>query len=204
MPRKAHRQKPHPAPQRRSKATSRAGQSPQFIASLAVSLDGYIASVDGEVSWLEPYSDALAGFGTFIKTLGALVMGRGTYDFMVRHPMGASPYGPLPMYVLSNRPLAALPSPAPPITRISGDIRELAEQLRSATNGHIWLMGGGVTLKAFLEADLIDRWDLAVIPVILGDGIPLLPKATPAVRSLRLARTRTFKSGVVSLVYERC
>jgi dihydrofolate reductase len=68
---------------------------------------------------------------------------------------------------------------------------------------HIWLLGGGRTLRAFLEADLIDRWQLHVVPVVLGSGIPFLPKLGFRVRDMSLIRTKSYPSGVVELCYER-
>ena len=79
----------------------------------------------------------------------------------------------------------------------------MASRLKAGTKKHIWVMGGGIVLRAFLEVGLIDRWQLFVVPVILGDGIPLLPKLDFAVRSLALSRTKAYPSGVVELCYDR-
>ena len=86
----------------------RKGAAPKLIAYIAASVDGYIAAPDGSCDWLEPYSDALVDMPKFYKSIGACVMGRGTYDFMLRNPLGASLFGSRAIYVLSHRELPPL------------------------------------------------------------------------------------------------
>lgn len=186
---------PKSAPTRNAKASSPTAPT-RFVAYIAVSLDGFIADPSGGVGWLDPYMDAAAGFSAFMKSVRAAVMGRATYDFTLNHP-GA--HGSLPCYVLTHRPLA----PAPHVIPHSGDVTTLADRIRREVPGDVWLAGGGVVLKAFLEADLVDIWRLFIIPAALGDGIPLLPRTSFVPRHLSLTGTHAFKSGVVELDYER-
>jgi dihydrofolate reductase len=165
-----------------------------------MSLDGFIAGPRGEVGFLDPHDDAMADFGAFIKTLGAIVIGRSSFDFMAAHS-ASSPFGDLPIHVLTHRPLNS-DAYRGPITPVSGDVTELAARLRAEHRGDIWLMGGGKVYRQFHERGLIDRWDISIVPVILGRGIPLLPDAAYAVSRLTLANCRTSPSGVVSVVYE--
>lgn len=165
---------------------------------VGISLDGYIAAPDGRVDWLNPYADARSGFGPFIKTIGSTVMGRGTYDQAVAQ--GASSFGDLPSYVVTHRPFTAPSSSVMPFT---GDLAELVGQIRARHAGDIWLMGGGGVTKSFLEADLIDIWSVAFVPTLLGDGIPMFPRAAFPERRLQLVRSRTYPSGVIELRYER-
>ncbi|MDQ2978451.1 MAG: dihydrofolate reductase family protein [Acidobacteriota bacterium] len=163
-----------------------------------MSLDGYLASPDGGVDWLDPYADARAGFAPFLKTIGSAVLGRVTYDHAAAHGYGN--FGEMPSYVVTHRPLRP---PSPTIFPFTGDLAELVGQIRARHSGDIWLMGGGRLTKAFQEADLIDTWTVAFVPTLLGAGIPLFPPAAFAERRVALVRTDTYPSGVVELRYER-
>ena len=164
----------------------------------AMSLDGYIASPDGGYEWLEPYADARAGYGAFMKTIGSAVMGRTTYDKAV--DQGHTEFGGIPTYVVTHRPFVP---PSPDIIPYSGELGQLVEELRERHPRDIWLMGGGILTNAFREADLIDLWSIAVIPTVLGAGLPMFPPMTFGERRLRLVHTRKYPSGVVALGYER-
>src|SRR5688572_8161 len=169
--------------------------------SLAVSLDGYIASDDGGVAWLDPYMDAAAGFGEFMKQIGSFVMGRTTYDQALKMGgMGGGSGGKPTWWVLTHRPIHPLPEGVIPW---SGDAADLLRDIDAkAKPGDTWLMGGGKAIVPFREAGLIDRWELAVIPIVLGKGIPLFVPGSREPDALRLVETKTFKSGVVALTYE--
>lgn len=178
-------------------------REPRMVVALAASIDGFIATPDGGVEWLTPYPEALVDFPKFLKTIGSIVMGRATYDTTLQIvPPGSdhSPFGVAPVYVLTNRPLP----PAPAAIPVSSDVRDLADRIRrECPRGDVWLMGGGVVLREFLDAGLIDRWKIAVIPVILGEGIPLLARTGTCLHSYRLASTRKYRDGVIELCYDR-
>ena len=165
---------------------------------VGISLDGHIAAPDGGVSWLEPYSDARAGFAPFAKTIGSTIMGRGTYDYAVAQ--GHANFGGMPTYVVTNRELT--PN-SPGVIPYAGDLSRLVTDMRERHPRDIWLMGGGRLTKSFQEADLIDIWSIAWVPTLLGAGLPLFPQGTFAERRLRLADTRTYPSGVIECRYER-
>jgi dihydrofolate reductase len=74
--------------------------------------------------------------------------------------------------------------------------------VRERPGKDIWLMGGGELARAFLNADLVDRLHLGVVPVLLGAGIPLFPSGFPQ-RDFRLIENKTFSKGLISLMYER-
>jgi dihydrofolate reductase len=166
---------------------------------VGISLDGYIAAPDGGVDWLNPYSDAGAGFKPFIKTIGSTVMGRTTYDHAVARG-GYAGDANMPTYVVTHRPLE---TGSPYVIPFTGDLPELVTRIRATTKGDIWLLGGGGVAKSFHEADLIDIWSVAFVPTLLGSGLPMFPPATFGVRRLKLARTHVYPSGVVELRYER-
>jgi dihydrofolate reductase len=165
-----------------------------------MSLDGYIADEDGGVAWLDPYMDAAQDFMKFMKEISAAIVGRTTYDHALRmgRPFGGSG---TPTWVLTHRPIEPLPKGVFPWT---GDLKALLEDIdRKARPGDIWLMGGGKAILPFHEAGLIDRWEIGLIPTVLGNGIPMFLPSAKHDAALRLVETKSFPSGTVALTYER-
>ncbi len=153
---------------------------------LGCSLDGCIAGPDDDLSWLHsdsessdgpskgepPPSDAL-DFVTFMGQVGAMLMGRRTYDVIAG--MGVWPYGETPVLVATRRPLATAQSTVRPI---AGDIAEVvAEAQRIAGEKDVYLDGGALARQA-LDAGLVDEMVLTYVPIILGDGIRLFDGLT--------------------------
>lgn len=169
---------------------------PRCIAYIAVSADGYIADAGGGLDWLAAYDARAYGYDAFLASIGTIVMGRSTYDDVLRQ--GAWPYPGKTAFVLTGRPLPETPAGAD--ARAFADVRELAAAMRVPGGPDVWIEGGGRTLRALLDLGAVDRLDLFVIPVLLGDGIPLFPRAGPR-RSLILESTRAFPDGVVALTY---
>lgn len=179
-------------------AASAKAHGPLFRAALAVSLDGYIADSKGSVDWLNAYFSREIDFMAFANTIGITVCGRKTFDISLSQGHGGGGRA----VVLTHRPLK---KPSPGLEAFSGDVRELAGRLRAelaGTGKDIWLMGGGESIAPFHAAGLVDRWELGIIPVLLGDGIPLFPKNSLPPRGLRLTHSRTLKNGIVEAWYE--
>jgi dihydrofolate reductase len=166
------------------------------VAYLAASLDGYIAGPGDDMGWLPEFDGDATGFHDFFREVGAIAMGRRTYEWIVDHAADW-PYGELPAYVLS----ASLPAgPAAHVTITPGPVGDLAATLRDG-EGIAWLVGGGGLYAAFAAADLIDLWIVTVMPVMLGAGVPMLPGHGGAYRRLELAETRTLSGGCVQSHY---
>lgn len=162
---------------------------------LAVSADGYIAPPDGSFAWLEPFPATEFGFDAFFAGVGSLVMGRTTFEDMRR--MGPSPFDALPTVVVTSRPLAAGPQvEAVPVAGIENAVRRLREGPKD-----IWLFGGGRTIAACLDLQLVDTLELAVIPRLLGSGLPLFPPRAAGMDALRLVEARKMKKDVLWLAY---
>lgn len=176
------------------------GRHPLFRVSLAVSLDGYIASPDGGVKWLDPFFTPEIDFGGFMRTIGITVWGRKTFDLALN--MGTALADGGPAVVLTHR---QLPKRTPKrVEAFEGDVGELAARLRAelaGTGKDVWLGGGGLSLVPFHETGLVDRWELSVIPCLLGEGIPLFPSHRESLRALNLVRTKSLSNGIVSLDY---
>ena len=162
---------------------------------IACSLDGFIAGVGDDLSWLPgsggddassepdraPEADAADdhGFGAFFERVGALLMGRRTYD-VVRGFEGDWFYGDKPVLVATSRPLG---EPAAPTVRaVSGSPAELLDVAHEAAGEGIVYVDGGVLIRSFLDAGLIDEMTVSIIPVILGAGIQLFAGAARRTR----------------------
>ncbi|HLT38903.1 MAG TPA: dihydrofolate reductase family protein [Enhygromyxa sp.] len=168
-----------------------------FIAS---SLDGFIAGPDDDLSWLpqpssEPGGDF--GYGAFMAEVGALLMGRRTFDVVLGFG-GEWPYGERPVLVTTHRPL---PSSAPASARaVSGSITELVEAAREAAGGRDVYIDGGDLIRQALDAELIDELVVTLIPVILGAGHPLFAGAQRR-HALELIEHTAHAGGLISLRY---
>lgn len=170
----------------------------QVVLYIASSLDGRVAGAGHDLSWLEPFSDALAGFEAFQKTLGAAVMGRTTFDVCAGMEWA---YGALPVRVLTRRAFerpASLPQIAD-VTPVAGSLESVVESIRRECASDVWLVGGGDVVAQAIKADVIDRIRLFTIPVVLGEGPLLVPHVADSVRRWKLTATQTFSSGVVEL-----
>jgi dihydrofolate reductase len=124
------------------------------------------------------------GFPEFIEGCDAAVMGRNTFAPALGAP--AWPWPGLRVFVVTSRPLPAN-TPAGVIAGADGPAA-LAEQLRTrGSDGDVHLVGGPRTIRAFHEIGALDRLELVVLPILLGDGVPLSPRLAPSV-PLRLLR----------------
>ncbi len=171
---------------------------PKKIVYIALSLDGRVADERGSVAWLDEYQDEDYGYDAFVAGLGALVMGRRTYDQVLG--FGAWPYAPLPCYVLTTRPLEPDP-PAGVVAWTESPDALLHELERQAGERAVWLVGGPQSLRPFIERGAVDRWEIFVMPCLLGHGPVLFGGGLPATE-LRLVEQQAYANGVLRLVYE--
>ncbi len=148
---------------------------------MAISLDGFIADENGDVGWLnelpppeDPNEDM--GFGALMQSIDRLVMGRNTFNQVLK--FGSWPYGDTPVTVLSHQsPPIELPAGAK-LSFTKGSPETLIQLFQSEGDSHIYLDGGNV-IQQFLSADLIDEFILTQVPVLLGNGISLFTEALP-------------------------
>lgn len=159
---------------------------------VACSLDGFIAGPDDDFDWIPP--EPTFDFEALFAEFDVLVMGRRTWD--VVRASGES--FPGKHVVVASRTLDAA---AHPDVEIVGDgLRDRIAELREGSGGDVWLYGGGDLFAQVLAWDLVDTVELALMPILLGGGIPFLPG--PAARHrLDLTGLRRYPSGMVLLEY---
>jgi len=161
---------------------------------VAASLDGFIAGPNGEYDWI--VMDRAIDFAALYKEFDTAVMGRKTYQMMTAQGGNGAMPG-LEVVVFSR----TLPAATHRGVRIyNDDPRDVVAALKAKSGRDIWLFGGGSLFRSLLDAGLVDTVEVAVMPVLLGAGIPLLPPG--ASTTLVLADKKTLpKSGIVVLAY---
>lgn len=168
-----------------------------LILYIATSLDGYIARKDGSIDWL-PNSDAAdADHRQFYATIDGLLMGRRTYDQVLT--FGEWPYSGKPNYVFTYHPPGQYPEG---VQFISGSPKDALALMDREHLQRIWLVGGTEVALPFLRQSLIEEYVIFLMPLLLGDGIPLFPAGIPE-QGLDLASAGTIGDGMVKLVYRR-
>ena len=164
--------------------------------SVAMSLDGYIAGPNGEIDWI--VIDPDIDFGALMVAFDTLLLGRKTYE-ATRQQGGTGGMPGMEAYVFS-RTLRQADCPGVTVSHQPADTLAV---LKAARGKDIWLFGGGSLFRSLLELGLVDAVEVAVIPVLLGGGLPLLPHPAKEAK-LRLVSHRVYeKTGTVSLEYAR-
>ena len=165
---------------------------------IAASIDGYIARTDGGIDWLSSVEKENEdyGYGEFLDSVDTTLMGRKTYDD-VRGFGGPFPYPGLNNYVFSRQEQGP---DSNPVQHVTENPAAFVKGLKSQPGGNIWLIGGGQLNTLLLNAGLIDEMILSIIPIVLGEGIPLFgghPKET----KWRLTKHEVFDTGLVQVRY---
>lgn len=160
---------------------------------LAMSLDGYIADPNGGYDWI--VMDPEIDFGAMFKRYDAVLMGRKSYA--AAQGQGYGMPGPK-AYVFSK----TLKREDCPGATVSRDPEKTVTALKKEKGKDIWLFGGGELFKSLLQLQLVDAVEVAIIPVLLGDGLPMLPKSRYRA-NLKLTQQRLFKTtGTLLLNYD--
>ena len=172
----------------------------KVIVHIGASADGYIARPDGDLEWLtsRPAPKGFYGMSEFTKSIDTKVLGRKTYEASLRLGAKFDPKSGTRTIVFSRH---APPADTPPgVEFVSGGIRPLVSRLREQPGKNIWLMGGGDLIASFLDERAIDEFVVSVVPVFIGDGIPLIARRHRHV-PLALDSVERFEDGLVQLRY---
>lgn len=169
----------------------------KVIVHIATSADGYIARPDDDLDWLteRPKPAGFYGIGAFMKSVDTLILGRKTYEASLR--LGGKFDSKNTSIVFSRE---ASPRHAPGVTFVNEAVEPFIERLRAQPGKDIWLMGGGELIASFLDAGAIDEFVISIVPVFIGDGIPLIARRHREV-PLELQAVERFEDGVVQVHY---
>lgn len=168
---------------------------------IAISLDGYIAKPNNDLSFLkivekegEDY-----GYAKFTSAIDTLIVGRKTYDYVLKE-IGSSHYdnGERDIYVITRTPK---PNKGR-VTFYTGDIAELVKKLKSENGKDIYCDGGAEVINELLKLDLIDEYIISIIPILIGNGTRLFKDGRPE-QLLELISSKSFDTGLMQLHYKR-
>ena len=168
---------------------------------IAISVDGFIAQPNDDLSFLklvekegEDY-----GYATFTSTIDTIIIGRKTYDYVVKE-IGAEHYdnGKRDVYVITR-------TERPDNGRVkfhTGDLTDLATKLKSEKGKDIYCDGGADVIHELIKNDLIDELTISIVPILVGNGTRLFKEGRPE-HLLEFVRAKTFETGLTQLYYKR-
>ncbi len=175
----------------------------KIIVSIATSADGFIARPDGSVDWLEsPRFKGDYGMSAFYQSIDTILWGRKTYQMALRFQqegIAGSAFDTNVRNYVFTRTLPAAAAPAG-VEFVSQPIKAFAAGLRARPGKDIWMMGGAGIIASFLDDGEIDEFIISIIPVMIGEGIPLIAPRHRTV-PLKLLASKEFSDGVVKLHY---
>ena len=167
----------------------------KVIYSVAMSLDGYLAGPKGEADWI--VMDPEIDFMGMMARFDTILMGRRTFE--ATQAMGGGESMPGVRSVVVSRTLRQEDHPG--LTIIADDVGGAVSRMRAGSGKDIWLFGGGSLFRSLLDLGLVDTIEVAVIPVLLGGGIPLLPTRSGRAK-LRLVSNKAYQAtGILALEY---
>ena len=174
----------------------------KIIVSIATSADGFIARKDGGIDWLErPRPKGNYGLNEFFNSIDTILWGRKTYELVLKFEKegkgGPDMFKGVRNYAFSRRPPKKV---AGGFEFVKEPIPDFVKRLRSERGKNIWMMGGGGLIGSFLDAGAIDEFIISVIPVFIGEGIPLIAPRHRTV-PLKAVSVKKFPDGVVTLHY---
>jgi dihydrofolate reductase len=172
----------------------------KVILGAGITLDGYIARLDGSVDYLAMTKEGSADMARFFATVDTIVMGRKTLE-AVAAMSGGSYQSPVAIrtYVFSR---TEPPGEGGGVIYTKQSPAAWLRGIRAQRGKHIFHMGGGELARSFLQADLIDELFLGIVPILLGAGLPLFPGGFPQ-RDFILVENKSYSKGQISLTYRR-
>lgn len=166
-----------------------------------MSLDGFLATNDDDLSWLSVVEKEGEDYGyvDFNKSVDTYIVGRKTYETVLKLTGGTFPPAEQhKCYVITRQKMEGVKG----ATFYNGDIEKLITELKQEKGKNIYCDGGGQIVKLLMEKNLIDEYRVSVIPIILGDGKRLFKGGTPMI-NLKALPSIQYDSGLVHLRYER-
>jgi dihydrofolate reductase len=164
----------------------------KIVLFISSSLDGYIARINGDIDWL--FTDQNYGYTKFLESIDTVLMGRKTYEQILT--FGEYPYQEKKSYVFTKN----LDFQTTTDVEFVADLENFVNHLRLLDGKNIWLVGGAMLIRDFLNKKLVNEVIISVHPIILGEGIPLF--ANPHTTALQFTGCQTYSSGLVQLSYD--
>lgn len=165
---------------------------------VAASLDGFIADQNGAYDWIP--LDPAVDFGALFARIDTVLLGRHSYELILREPSAASAWPAGARVYVFSRTLD--PAEHPSVTVVREDAAAVVAALRAEPgSGEIWLYGGGALFGTLLAAGQVDSVEVTVVPVLLGQGVPLVTADIPR-ETLTLTHSHVYPSGMVALHYQ--
>ena len=173
----------------------------KVILDVAISLDGYIAGAHDEIDWLDAFESGDYGFSEFIESVGAIVMGKRSYDIGIEQGwFKGDTYGPSPMFVISKDVPEEISTDAE--FHFVPDIKSAYEKAQEAAGQkNIYLFGGASIFQQFLNGGLVDEIYLAIVAVILGKGIRLFDNLKDKRIALEQFKLVEYPEGLTCIYY---
>ena len=173
----------------------------KLILYISMSLDGFIATNEDDLSWLSVVEKEGEDYGyvAFNSTVDTYIVGRTTYDTVLKLTGGTfPPANQHNCYVITRKERESENG----VTFYNGDIETLINKLKRENGKNIYCDGGGQIVKLLMDKNLIDEYRISVIPIILGDGKRLFKGGTPMI-NLKGLPSKQYESGLVHLRYEK-
>lgn len=164
----------------------------KLVLFIATSLDGYIATKDESLDWLfKVEGEGDNGYSQFYETVDTILIGKKTYDWIMKREPGEFPYKNKACYVFTRSPIEDTEY----VRFINNDITSFINELKNQEGKNIWIVGGGELIQSFIKEKLVDEIILTIAPTIIGNGIPLFKEGDYQL-DLILIGTKTFNQFV--------
>lgn len=171
----------------------------KVILFIGTSIDGYIADSTRGIDWLNTateFKEEDTSYETFYQGVDTVILGRTTYDQVVNElAPGNYPYSDATSYVITSRETEDVEG----VHFTSQSVVELVTELKAEEGQNIWIVGGSSVVTPLVEANLIDEYQLSVLPILLGQGIPLFQQS-PVSLTLKTGDVRV-RNGIVATTY---
>ncbi|MBC8757686.1 dihydrofolate reductase [Kordia sp. YSTF-M3] len=172
----------------------------KLILHIAISLDGKIARLNGDVDWLDaiPHKEGVDyGFYEMYNSIDTTIQGNKTYQKVLSWDV-PFPYKDKENYVFTTN--SELKNNED-VSFIAKDHIQFVKDLKQKNGKDIWLIGGGQINALLLKANLIDELQIFIMPIVIPEGIPLFGELSYD-QQFELSATESYESGVVGLVYK--